>query len=61
MATTKITIRPDGPLLVSGDFEVVQADGSKVETKETAHLCRCGKSAAKPFCDGAHRKEGFKG
>ncbi len=57
---TKITLLPDGPLQVQGDFTVVKADGSKVETKETAHLCRCGKSANKPFCDGSHKKDGFK-
>lgn len=58
---TKITLIPNGPLAVQGDFVITKADGTKVETKETAHLCRCGKSANKPFCDGSHTKDGFKG
>ena len=58
--STKITTLPDGPLQVQGDFTVQKADGSKIETKETAYLCRCGHSNNKPFCDGSHKKEGFK-
>jgi CDGSH-type Zn-finger protein len=57
---TSITPMPDGPYVVKGDFEIVKADGTKVEAKETAYLCRCGKSSNKPFCDGTHKKEGFK-
>lgn len=57
---TKITPLPDGPYAVQGDFEIVKADGTKIEHKETAHLCRCGHSNNKPFCDGSHKKEGFK-
>ena len=58
--STQITPLTDGPLKVDGDFKVTKQDGTVVETKETAYLCRCGKSSNKPFCDGAHKKEGFK-
>jgi len=27
---------------------------------ETVYLCRCGQSANKPFCDGMHKKAGFR-
>jgi CDGSH-type Zn-finger protein len=57
---TKLTLLPDGPISVQGDFEILKADGTKVETKETAYICRCGHSSNKPFCDGTHKKEGFK-
>ncbi len=48
-----ITLREHGPLLLSGDFVV---DGKPVAR---GALCRCGRSANKPFCDGSHGAAGF--
>jgi len=57
-----IEIRPDGPLAVSGSFELTGADGKEVVHAElVAKLCRCGGSQNKPFCDGTHRRNGFSG
>lgn len=53
-----ITALKAGPYLVKGPIKLVHADG-KEETKDGAHLCRCGGSANKPFCDGSHVKLGF--
>jgi CDGSH-type Zn-finger protein len=51
-----------GPLKVEGDFQILDLDGAVIEHKgEAAMVCRCGASANKPFCDGAHAKVGFKG
>lgn len=36
-----------------------RADGSEIETRDTALLCRCGASARKPFCDGSHAGTDF--
>jgi CDGSH-type Zn-finger protein len=41
-----------------GPVTVVASDGTAV-TREKGAFCRCGASANKPFCDGAHRGIGF--
>lgn len=51
---------PDGPLEVSGNFAILAGSGRKAWSGRKAYLCRCGKSANKPFCDGAHKEAGFK-
>ena len=58
----KITIRPNGPYLVEGECELIDVNGSKVDTSSRGPrfaLCRCGASVSKPFCDGTHSKMGF--
>jgi CDGSH-type Zn-finger protein len=46
----------DGPLIVRGDFELRTPNGEAIDPgRDTIALCRCGKSAIKPFCDGTHR------
>ena len=58
--TVKITIRENGPYLVEGDFQLVDAQGNEVPIRKKS-LCRCGGSTTKPFCDGTHSKIGFQG
>jgi CDGSH-type Zn-finger protein len=56
------TITPyrDGPLIVRGDFRLVDQDGAEIDPgRRTIALCRCGKSGIKPFCDGTHKRSGF--
>ncbi|HHV20962.1 MAG TPA: CDGSH iron-sulfur domain-containing protein [Propionibacterium sp.] len=55
----RITVCPEGPLLVRGDFEVIDGEGNRLDSRRTIALCRCGASAAKPFCDGSHELKGF--
>jgi uncharacterized Fe-S cluster protein YjdI len=50
----------DGPLLATGGVRIVDADGAVLYEGERAALCRCGGSANKPFCDGSHKKNGFR-
>ena len=59
MAGVTITVRKNGPYIVSGMVEVRDADGNVCPAKETVALCRCGASTNKPFCDGTHSKVGF--
>jgi CDGSH-type Zn-finger protein len=45
----------DGPLLVRGSFQLEDEDGNQLDPQRTTiALCRCGRSALKPFCDGTH-------
>ena len=60
MADVTITPRANGPYMIQGNFEVVDAQGNKYSIDdEFIALCRCGHSENKPFCDGAHRPAGF--
>ena len=61
MAGTKITVRDNGPVLVEGDLQVLDMAGRPYgfAGRTTIALCRCGHSAKKPFCDGAHKTQGF--
>lgn len=55
----KIKVIPNAPYVVEGTVELTLADGTTV-VKENPHLCRCGASQNKPYCDGSHRTIGFK-
>jgi CDGSH iron-sulfur domain-containing protein 3 len=58
MDEVRIKVRENGPYLVTGRVTLVDADGRPYTVEENFVLCRCGRSALKPFCDGSHR-EGF--
>lgn len=51
--------KPNGPLLLSGNVEIVTGTGHTQNRTEKCALCRCGGSANKPYCDGTHAKIGF--
>src|SRR5260370_39328451 len=50
----------NGPYIVKGEVELIDADGNKFPVEPRMALCRCGASTEKPFCDGTHSKIGFK-
>jgi CDGSH-type Zn-finger protein/uncharacterized Fe-S cluster protein YjdI len=50
----------DGPLLVNGPLEIMAGTGRAIERTTKTALCRCGASENKPYCDGSHRKAGFR-
>jgi CDGSH-type Zn-finger protein len=56
-----ITVRENGPYLVSGPITIKDADGNVYPAPQgsAVALCRCGGSTTKPFCDGTHSKTGF--
>jgi CDGSH-type Zn-finger protein len=71
----RIKVQPNGPYVVTGSVpltrrSIVRSEHGEPLTWETSTeievgaayaLCRCGGSAAKPFCDGTHAKIGFDG
>jgi hypothetical protein len=62
-ADEQVTITPyrDGPLIVRGPFELRTMTGERIDPhRQTIALCRCGKSALKPFCDGSHKVVRFR-
>lgn len=50
----------DGPLHVKGNIELVSGTGDTISRETEVWLCRCGGSAKKPYCDGTHKRNGFK-
>ncbi|MCB0698332.1 MAG: (4Fe-4S)-binding protein [Chitinophagales bacterium] len=56
----KVEVTKNGPYLVHGEVTIQHKDGTKERKKKVTALCRCGQSNNKPFCDGTHRKCGFK-
>jgi CDGSH-type Zn-finger protein len=55
-----IAPQTNGPLKVSGSLEVVSGTGRTINRTTVTFLCRCGGSANKPYCDGSHKKNGFR-
>ena len=59
-AETTVMPRPNGPLFVRGDLRITAPDGTLIREATRMALCRCGQSENKPFCDGSHRRVGFR-
>lgn len=61
MDLVKIQVRANGPLVITGQVELVDSEGKPfpIAGGKPIYLCRCGQSAAKPFCDGAHKRFNF--
>ncbi|MFN8281899.1 MAG: (4Fe-4S)-binding protein [Chitinophagales bacterium] len=57
--STEIAVLKNGPLMIKGSLSLKHKDG-KEEIHSEIYLCRCGQSDNKPFCDGTHKKCGFK-
>jgi CDGSH-type Zn-finger protein len=72
----RIVIVKNGPYVVEGDVPLVsktqvvsehgepltwRKDGEIAVSPGEYHLCRCGQSSNRPFCDGTHKKMEFEG
>ena len=49
-----------GPLILTGEVQILGADGETYYRGTRAALCRCGHSGDKPFCDGSHARTGWR-
>jgi CDGSH-type Zn-finger protein len=60
MSALEITALPDGPYRVDGDVTLLDGEERPIpDPGSPVHLCRCGRSANKPFCDGSHARTGW--
>jgi CDGSH-type Zn-finger protein len=51
-----VRVTTDGPLLVRGPIRLIDELGNEIRTRRRVHaICRCGRSARQPFCDGTHK------
>ena len=61
MTSVQLTPMPDGPYRLNGELTILDRDGRPLpERASPVYLCRCGRSADKPFCDGSHVRTGWK-
>ncbi|WP_435975588.1 CDGSH iron-sulfur domain-containing protein [Streptomyces sp. Qhu_M48] len=52
----RVTVDPQGPIMVEGPVEVVLADGTSVRSDRfTVAICTCRRSRTYPWCDTSHR------
>lgn len=58
--SNEVRVMEDGPLLIKGNFKIFDYKGNELKKMKMASLCRCGQSLNLPFCDGSHRKTGFR-
>lgn len=56
---TPVKIISGGPMIVENTVSITLPDGTIEIRENKCSFCRCGASANKPFCDGAHRKIDF--
>lgn len=61
-ARGRVNVRPihDGPLRIEGAVDVLADSGVRLGRASELWLCRCGESGRKPFCDGTHKRSGFR-
>lgn len=55
-AAVTIKVVDSGPIQVRGPVRLLDHDGTAYDLgrRRTVFLCRCGRSATRPFCDGTH-------
>jgi porphyrinogen peroxidase len=54
-----VQLMANGPLVLHGPVLIESASGRAITRCQGPTLCRCGRSANTPFCDGSHAAAGF--
>ncbi|MFE3670281.1 CDGSH iron-sulfur domain-containing protein [Streptomyces goshikiensis] len=56
-AARRVTLEPQGPVLVEGPVEIVLEDGTIARSDRfMAAICTCRRSRTYPWCDTSHRR-----
>lgn len=53
---TVVEVTDWGPLIIKGNFILKDLKREVESVPGEVHLCRCGRSANKPFCDESHKR-----
>lgn len=56
-----IRVTENGPYRVEGNISIRDTAGTELRREGVSHLCRCGGSRNKPFCDSTHGLKGWAG
>ena len=60
MSSLEITPLAAGSYRVEGDLTLLGRDERPIPNPGSpVHLCRCGRAANKPLCDGSHARTGW--
>ena len=57
----ELKMMKNGPMLVTGPFQMYSETCQPKSCTKNIALCRCGASSNKPFCDGTHKDIDFQG
>ncbi len=58
--TNTVTIQANGPIVVEGQIEIIDAEQNVLARESYVEFCRCGQSKTKPYCDQTHASCGFR-
>jgi len=53
---TVVEVTNQGPVLIKGNFILKDLKRDTESAPKEVWLCRCGRSANKPFCDESHKR-----
>jgi CDGSH-type Zn-finger protein/uncharacterized Fe-S cluster protein YjdI len=59
-STNSVLVSRNGPVYLRGDIELLDESGALRLVDTRLALCRCGRSANRPLCDGSHLATGFR-